>query len=157
MRALDLPTPRICQIERTANLAGTAVCDVPEPPWIAAMAAPSFSKVEHDAARSALDLIGSLWAVLPELRDHGPQGTNQIERDVIGEEHGFSWVFSSGRERPLPTTSAAGLRPSRPIRATTRDERPHRRTWSSQRTSSRRRSEPPGRAGVRREGVRGRA
>jgi hypothetical protein len=40
-------------------------------------------------------------------------------------------VFISGRKRPLPTTSAAGLRPSRPIRARTRDERPRGRMWSS--------------------------
>src|SRR5262249_27305761 len=55
LRAVDLPAPRICQIEGAANLPGAAVRHVPEPPGIAAMAATAFGKVEHDAARRALD------------------------------------------------------------------------------------------------------
>ena len=58
------------------------------------MAAPPFRKIEHDAARSTLDLIGGLGAVPPKLRDHGAKGANQIQRDVIGNEHVFSWRVS---------------------------------------------------------------
>jgi hypothetical protein len=103
--ALDLPTPRVCQIESSADLPGAAVRHGPESPWIAPVAALPFSKVEHDAARRALHLIGRLGAVLPELRDHGTKGTNQIQRDVIGNQHDvFSSVFISEGERPRPTT-----------------------------------------------------
>ena len=76
MRALNLPAPRICQIESTADLAGTTVRDVPEPPWIATMTPLAFGEIEHDAARRTLDLIGGLGAILPELSDHGAQSTN---------------------------------------------------------------------------------
>jgi hypothetical protein len=57
------------------------------------MAATALGEVEHDAARSPLDLIGRLWAVRSELRDHRAQGTNEIEGHVIGNQHVFSWVF----------------------------------------------------------------
>ena len=64
------------------------------------MAAAPFGEVEHDAARGPLDLIGRLGAVLPELRHHRAQGTNEIEGNVIGNQHVFSWVFISGRGTP---------------------------------------------------------
>src|SRR5689334_14415053 len=76
-RAVDLPAPRLCQIERTADLSGAAMRHVPESPWIAAMAAPTFGEIEDDAARRALDLISGLGAVRPKLRDDRAQSTNQ--------------------------------------------------------------------------------
>ena len=64
----------------------------------------------------------------------------------------------SERKRLLPTTSAAWLRPSRPIRVTTRDERPHRsagaRPTAHLRGGAARHHR---RSGVRHEVVRGRA
>src|SRR3954470_16886789 len=68
--ALDLPAPCIRQVERTADLPGAAVRDVPESSWIPTMAATTLGEVEHDAAGRAFDLIGGLRAVRPELRDH---------------------------------------------------------------------------------------
>jgi len=94
----------------------------------------------------------------PQPRDHGAQGSTQIERDVVDNQHVFSsGEFISERKRLLPTTSAAGRRPSRPIRARTRAERPRRRGWSSGRRSSRRTWESPERSGVWHAVVRGRA
>lgn len=53
------------------------------------MAAAAFGKVEHDAARRTLDLSSGLGAVPPELRNHGAESTNEIQRDIIGNEHVF--------------------------------------------------------------------
>src|SRR3979409_2190563 len=63
--AVDLPAPRIGQIERAADLPGTAVRHVPEPPWIAAVAATTLGEIEHDTAGRALDLISCIGTVLP--------------------------------------------------------------------------------------------
>jgi hypothetical protein len=68
MRALDLPPPSFCQIERTADLAGAAA--------------------RHVGGR-ALDLAGGLGTVLPELGNHGAECTNQTQRDIVGNEHVF--------------------------------------------------------------------
>src|SRR5947207_11033702 len=43
--AVDLPAPRVREIKRAADLAGAAMCDGPEPLWIAAMAAIPFGEV----------------------------------------------------------------------------------------------------------------
>ncbi|HEX7941873.1 MAG TPA: hypothetical protein VF488_08695, partial [Gemmatimonadaceae bacterium] len=51
------------------------------------MTATAFSEVEHDATRGALDLVGGVGAVSPKLCDHGAQGANQIQGDVIGNQH----------------------------------------------------------------------
>jgi len=76
--ALDLPAPRVREVERAADLPGAAVRYVEEPPRITAVAATAFGEVEHDATRCTLDLIRGFGAVLPELRDHRAQGSNQI-------------------------------------------------------------------------------
>src|SRR6185369_14351509 len=114
---------------RTADLPGAAVRNVPEPPWIAAMAAITLGEVEHDATGRALNLIGGLRAVPPQLRDHGPQSTNQIQRDVICNQHGSPRHSSLGG-----TPSADDLRGWATPVATdprkTRDERPRGRTGS---------------------------
>jgi hypothetical protein len=68
----------------------------------------------------------------------------------------WSSAFISEGKRPRPTTSAAGRRPSRPIRAgpvTNALTGARGLRWC---TSSRRCHEHPGRGGVRHEGVRGR-
>ena len=88
------------------------------------MAATTFGEVEHDAARRPLDLIGRLGAVLPELRDHWAQGTNQIESDVIGNQHVFSWVFISGRGTPSADDLRGWATPVATDPRKTRDERP---------------------------------
>src|ERR1044071_8447663 len=130
--ALDLPAPRIREIQRPTDLSRTAVRHVEEPSRIAAMTAIALGEVEHDAARRALDLSGSLGAVSSKLCDHGAQGADQIQGDVIGNQHVSSWWVSiSGRGTP----SADDLRGWAPPVATdprkTRDERRHRRGWSS--------------------------
>ena len=63
--------------------------------------------------------------------DHRAQGANQIQHDVISNQDGSPRRSSLDGERPLPTTSSAGRRPSRPIRARPRDERRRGRVWSS--------------------------
>ena len=92
LRALDLPAPGIRQIERTSDVSGAAVCHVPEPPWIATMATTALGKVEHEAARGTLHLIGGLGAIPPKLRDHGAQSTNQILSPPASEGTSFTGV-----------------------------------------------------------------
>jgi len=73
--------------------------------------------------------------------DHRTQGANQFQRDMISNDP--LW-----RERRLPTTSAAGRRPSRPIRKT-RDERPRRRKGPTPPSVFAAAVGLPGRSGVR--------
>ena len=77
-----------------------------------------------------------------QLGDHGTQSAEQTMSHIVSNNRCvFSWSEAevlSGRERRWPTTSAAGRRPSRPTRATTRDKRPRERARSSGRRSSRR-------------------
>jgi hypothetical protein len=51
------------------------------------MTAIALGEVEHDATRCALDRIGSRGAVSSKLCDHGAQGANQVQGDVIGNQH----------------------------------------------------------------------
>jgi hypothetical protein len=89
--ALDLPAPRIREIQRATDLSRTAMRHVEEPSRIAAMTAIALGEVEHDATRCALDLISGFGAVTSKLCDHGAQGTNQIQSDIIGNQHVSSW------------------------------------------------------------------
>jgi hypothetical protein len=70
LRSFDRPTPRIRKIECTADFAGAAMRHVEESPRIAAVAALTLGDVEHNTARSALDLISGLAAKSSKLRDH---------------------------------------------------------------------------------------
>jgi hypothetical protein len=74
------------RVERTSDLAGAAVRHVEEAFGIAAVATGTLGHVVHDAAGRALDLISSARAVLAELRDHGAQGTNQIQGDGVRDK-----------------------------------------------------------------------
>jgi hypothetical protein len=78
-----LPAPRIGKIKRAADLAGAAVRDIEKSSRIAATPPAALGEVQYDAARSALDLIRSLGTMPSKLYDHGAQGANQIQGDVI--------------------------------------------------------------------------
>src|SRR3954464_12606205 len=113
---VDLPAPRIRNIQGAADLAGAAMGHVVEPLRITATAEASFCNIVHDATRRAFDLICSVRAVLAELRADGTQGTNQFQCNGVCSQHVLleSLCYGKGNALP-PTTSAAGLRPSRPI------------------------------------------
>jgi len=127
LRAVDLPAPCVCEIERAPDLAGAAMRHVPEPSWIAAMAAAAFGEVEHDAARGALDLVCGLGAEGPEPRDHRPQRSNQVQCHIVGDQHVRVLLGSHVGERNASCRRPPRLGSARRDRSRrTRDERPGR-------------------------------
>jgi len=108
--AIDRPTPRIGHVERAADLAGAAVRHVEEAPRIAATAATAFGEVVHDATRGALHLISGLGTVFPELRDHGPQGTNQVYSNGVRNKHVLLQLSVTGKGTP-PADDLRGWAP----------------------------------------------
>ena len=75
LSAIDLPAPRVCQIERAADLSRAAVRHGEESPRIAAVAAIAFGEIEHDTTRGAFYLVSGFGAVPPKLDNHGAQGS----------------------------------------------------------------------------------
>jgi hypothetical protein len=72
-------------------------------PRIPTVATIAFGEVENNATRCALDLICSFGAVLAKLRDHRAQCSNQIQCDVIGNQHVFvslCELISEGKTPP---------------------------------------------------------
>jgi hypothetical protein len=57
--------------------------------WIAAMPTITFGEIEHNATGCTLDLISGLGAMRAKLHDHGTQSPNQIQCDVICNQHVF--------------------------------------------------------------------
>src|SRR5882757_2721470 len=84
---IDLPAPRVGNVECAADLAGTPMRHREESSRITTIATIALGNVEHDATRGALDLIGSLGAVLPKLRDDRAQCANQIQGNGVRNEH----------------------------------------------------------------------
>jgi hypothetical protein len=100
---------------------------VEEPSGIAAMTAIALGEVEHDATRCALDLAGGLGAVPSKLGDHGAQGADQIQSDVIGNQHVSSWWFDLWKGTPSADDLRGWATPVATDPRKTRDERRHRR------------------------------
>jgi hypothetical protein len=108
LRAVDLPTPRIREVKRAADLTRTTMRHIEESSRIAATPPVTFGEVEHDATGSTLDLICGVSAVPPKLHDHGTQRSNQIQCNVIGNQHVF--VSCVGSSLKGETPPADGLR-----------------------------------------------
>jgi hypothetical protein len=51
------------------------------------MAPVALRQIEDDTTRRALDLIRGLGAVVAQLRDDGTKCTDQIECDLISDQH----------------------------------------------------------------------
>src|SRR5688500_10520831 len=87
VRAVDLPSPRLGDFQGASDLASTAMRHIEESSRVSAMPTATLGEVEHDARSGALDLIGCVSAVGAELGYDGAQRADQIQCDIIRDEH----------------------------------------------------------------------
>ena len=85
---VDRPAPGIRDIERGADLGSAAVGHGVEPPAVLAGAARTLGDIVGDAGGGALDLVGQIRAVLPELREDRAEGADEVEGVGVGDQHG---------------------------------------------------------------------
>ena len=103
-----IPIARHGGIECAAHLAGAAVRDREEPAPVATRTPIPLGQIQDHAGRRSFDLIGELTAARFDRSDNGAKCAEQIERDVIRNEHTFFPFLPSRpqRRRRLPRPTA---------------------------------------------------
>ncbi|HVV83189.1 MAG TPA: hypothetical protein VHE35_08915 [Kofleriaceae bacterium] len=107
-RERDRVPPRSGGIERSADLARATGGDLVAAALVAALPVAALGEVEADAARGPLQLAREVTIVASQHGDDGAQFPNEVEADVVSNEHGISDL-----ERRAGRAGRAGAQPRR--------------------------------------------
>ena len=102
---LDLPAPRIGQIERPENLPSTAICHRKEPLRITPTTPVAFRDIQHHTTRRSLDLIRGIALYLRSSATTGRNARTRSSAFVYATSILILLFKGSGFRRNAPAAS----------------------------------------------------